>query len=238
MYPEISSMEGFAEMFGISSVMSLLSSIPGMLISLGTYIATALALYTIANRRGISKPWLAWVPVVNVWTLGAIADHYRLAHGTKKSRRKVLLGTSIATSVISVLVLVLCVVMLVSIFANADLMTGDISEEAAISVGLTAIGMLVLCLPLMVVAIIQMIFTYIALYEVFKSCDPSNAVLYLVLSIFIGICQPVFLVICRNKDDGMPKPQPKIVAEAIPQPAENPWEPKAAPAEPWEKKEE
>lgn len=234
---DISSMEGFAEMMGISSIMSMISAIPGMLISLATYIAVALALYTIANRRGISKPWLAWIPVLNVWTLGAIADHYRLACGTKKSRRKVLLGTNIAMSVLAVLVIVLCVAMLVSVFANADLVTGDISEEAAIEVGLIAIGMLLLCLPMMVVAIIHAVFYYIALYEVYKSCDSGNAVLYLVLSIFINICLPIFLVICRNKDDGMPKPQPQIVADAIPQSSENPWEPKAAPAEPWEKTE-
>ena len=235
---DVSSMEGFAEMFGVSSILSMISAIPGMLVSLAIYIATAIALYTIANRRGISKPWLAWIPVLNVWTLGAIADHYRLACGTKKSRRKVLLGTNIAMSVLAVLVIVLCVAMLVSIFANADLVTGDISEEAAIEVGLIAIGMLLICLPTMVVAVIHAVFYYIALYEVFKSCDPGNAVLYLVLSIFISICQPIFLVICRNKDGGMPKPQPQIVADAIPQSSENPWEPKAAPQEPWEKTEE
>lgn len=237
MYPEISSMEGFAEMFGISSIMSLLSSIPGMLISLGTYIATALALYTIANRRGISKPWLAWVPVVNVWTLGAIADHYRLACGTKKNRRKVLLGTNIAMQVLAGIVLVLAIGMIVSLVLSGALDAEYLPDDVMLSMFGYLGGMLVAMLPMMVLAVIFAVFYYIALYEVYKSCDSGNAVLYLVLSIFISICQPVFLVICRNKDDGMPKPQPEIVVEAIPQQTENPWEPKAAPAEPWEKTE-
>ena len=53
------------EMIGISSVMSLLSSIPGMLISIAVYVFTALALYTIANRRGLKNPWMAWAEYVD-----------------------------------------------------------------------------------------------------------------------------------------------------------------------------
>lgn len=224
---EYVSPELFEELFGVSSIMSMLSSIPGMLISLATYIAVAYSLYTIATRRGIGKPWLAWIPVVNVWTLGAIADDYQLkTNGQKKARRKVLLGLEIAVNVLALLLIILCVVMIIGLFANMDMQTGEVAEDAIMSTGLGAVGMLLLALPLMVVAIVKVIFHYIAYYDVFKSCDPGNAVLYLVLSIFINITQPVFLFLCRNKDDGMPKPQPEIPPAA--------WEPPAAPNEPWQ----
>ena len=34
-----------------------------MLLSIAGYVLTALALYTIARRRGLRNPWLAWIPV-------------------------------------------------------------------------------------------------------------------------------------------------------------------------------
>ena len=63
--------------------------------------------------------------------------------------------------------------------------------------------MLGLGLPLLGIAIAYAIFRYMALYDLFLSCDPQNAVLFLVLSIFVGVTRPFFLFACRNKDYGM-----------------------------------
>ena len=43
-----------------------------------------------------------------------------------------------------------------------------------------------------------------ALYDVYRSMDPSNSVLFLVLSILFGVTEPFFLFFNRNKDLGMP----------------------------------
>ena len=45
---------------------------------------------------------------------------------------------------------------------------------------------------------------YIAYYDLFRSCKPNNAVLFLVLSIFVGVTTPFFLFFNRKKDGGMP----------------------------------
>ena len=45
---------------------------------------------------------------------------------------------------------------------------------------------------------------YMALYDVYMSMDPSNGVLFLVLSIFFPITEPFFLLLNRDKDKGMP----------------------------------
>lgn len=60
-------------------------------IGLVQYILTSLALYTIADRRGIKNPWLAWLPVAYYWLLGSIADNYDETHGINRSWRKTLL---------------------------------------------------------------------------------------------------------------------------------------------------
>ena len=43
-----------------------------------------------------------------------------------------------------------------------------------------------------------------ALHDVYASCDPQNAALYLVLSIFFRFLKPVFLFVSRNLERGMP----------------------------------
>ncbi len=222
-YPELTE-----ELLGTGSILSLLSAVPSMLISIAVYVATAYGLYTIAKRRGISKPWLAWIPVGSAWILGAVADHYRMVtEGKRKNRRKILLGTDLAVLALCLLLIVLCVVMIVGVLIGIGSDTMEMPDSAVMTTGLSAIGILVLCLPLVVLSIIHTVFYYIALYDLYKSCEPENAVLYLVLSILISYCQPIFLVLCSKKDGGMYARQPQAHAE-IP----------AAPAEPWEQDKE
>ena len=66
------------------------------LISLAAYVFSSLAIYTIAQRRGIRHAWMAWIPMLNVWILGSISDQYRyVVKGQIKSKRKVLLALNI-----------------------------------------------------------------------------------------------------------------------------------------------
>ena len=254
---EIQSMlQEFEQAMGMGLVETLISEIPSMLISLAVYVFTALSLYTIAARRGIKNPWLAWIPYANVWLLGCIADQYRaVARGQTKYRRRVLLFTEIAGVVIGVLVVVLLIVMLVNMsafllehlgfgiggFLNPDNMEilegmeGQLSEadaqELLAAIMAPAVGMVLLALVMLPVSIVNLVFTYIALHDIYSSCEPGNATLYLVLSIFISYAQPIFLFLCRNKDMGMPMRQ-------VPQPEYQPvYEQPGIPEEPWERKE-
>jgi hypothetical protein len=44
-----------------------------LLIGLAVYIFVALCLYLIAKKTGVPHPWMAWIPVVNLWTFVAAA---------------------------------------------------------------------------------------------------------------------------------------------------------------------
>ena len=44
----------------------LISGIPTGLFSIAAYILTAMALYTVSRRRGLTHAWLAWIPVANM----------------------------------------------------------------------------------------------------------------------------------------------------------------------------
>ena len=56
------------------------------------WIIRSLSLHSIAKRRGIRNPWLAWIPIGSHWILGCVADQYQhLVQGKVTSRRKIML---------------------------------------------------------------------------------------------------------------------------------------------------
>lgn len=195
-----------------------------LLVAIAFYVLESLSVYTIAKRRGIKNPGLAWVPIANYWVLGCISDQYKyVAKGQIQNRRKVMLTLAITSAVLSI-----------------------ISTSVEYYVPGLAV---VLSLANYGVSIAAMVFWYMALYDLFNSCNPKNSVLFLVLSILLGVIRPFFLLACRNKDLGMPprkpaQPAPEAVAaphwqttpeepawESAPEPD---WQPTEPEREPWE----
>ncbi len=178
--------------------------IPSTLLSIAGYVLTALALYTLAKRRGLNKPWLAWIPVVNCWLIGSLSDQYQyVVKGQQKSKRKILLGLNITSLALAVVMIVLCIVMIVQIVMGAY--GGGVSEDEILGMILgPLLGILGLCLPVIGISIAYTIIYYIAMYDIYKSMDPNNCVLFLVLSIVFSITAPFFLFFNRDKDLGMP----------------------------------
>ena len=185
---------------------SLVFSSVGPTLSLVAYVFSALAIYTIAQRRGIRKPWLAWIPIVNIWILGSLSDQYRyVVKGEVKSRRKVLLTLSIINSVLTAAAVIRLIVMIVSFFTGSMQGMNENAMGRLLMEGV--LTSLAISVPMLILSIVKLVFECMALYDVYSSCDPANNVLYLVLSIIPGISQitrPLFLFLCRNQDGGMP----------------------------------
>lgn len=178
---------GFGRM---GSALSLLGRVLGggvvPLASVAIYVFTALSLYTIARKRGIACPWLAWLPVANLWLLGSVSDQYRyLTHGQLKHKRVTLLVLDIAA-------IVLAGCLAATVFA---LIAGAVSA---------VIPLIVVLLLLLGVGVALTVVRFMALYDVYASCDPENAALYLVLSVIFRFLQPIFLFLSRNLEKGMP----------------------------------
>ena len=174
----------------------LLGGVPTGLFGIAAYVLTALAISAVSRRRGLSKPWLAWVPVVNCWLLGSLSDQYQyVVKGENKSKRKWLLVLNIVKAVLMLTVVVLAAVLVVGAFFQGP-------GRRAMATPL--LGILGVVLPLAAVAIALCVIRYMALYDVYRSLDPNNAVLYLVLSILFSPTEPFFLFFNRDKDLGMP----------------------------------
>ena len=180
-----------------------LMGIPAFVIQIAAYVLSSLALYTIAKRRGLNHAWLSWIPVANVWILGSIADQYRyVARGEIKSKRKVLLTLNIISAVLTAVMVCLCIGAVGGAFSGAIM--GRPEDVILQNLLGTLAGMLGLIVPILGVAIAAAIIRYMALYDLYSSCDPDNKTVFLVIGILFGITEPVFLFLCRNKDLGMP----------------------------------
>ncbi len=175
-------------LLGVFLVVYFLILFLAMAFSVLTYVLHSLGLYAIANRRGIANAWLAWLPLGNIWILGNISDQYQyVAKGKIKNRRKIMLGLSIGLFAVYFLWLI---GMIVSAVAGGEL--------AAI------VGMIGGTFFLMIAAIVLTVLEYMAYYDLFQSCQPSNSVLYLVLSVLFNVTLPFFVFFIRKKDLGMP----------------------------------
>ena len=187
-----------------------------------SYVLSSAGMYTIAKRRGIHHPGLAWVPIANTWILGSISDQYQfVAKGKVRSRRKLLLT-------LNIIIALMPAAMTIS-GTTAALMSVD---SFGATVATTFVIAVIIWLIMVALAIVNAVFTYIAFYDLYSSCDPSNAVTFLVLSIFFSVTQPFFVFACRKKDRGMPprkEAQPPV--QEIPQ-AEETLEAEPMDAEP------
>lgn len=169
-----------------------------------SYVFHALSLYTISKRRGIRNPWLAWIPVGNMWILGSISDQYNyVVKGKVRSRRKILTGLTITVLALGALFYVSLFALMITAVSNAGLGAG---------IG-SVLVLLLTILAIVAVGITATVYQYLAMYDLFRSCDPDNAVLYLVLSILFSVVYPVFLFVCRKKDFGMPPRRPEPIPE-------------------------
>lgn len=169
------------------------------------YVFRSLGMYHIAKRRGIHNPWLAWLPVGQSWILGSVSDHYQyIARGKTRNYRKVLMWLEVGLYVISLVMSIISVVTSMGAVVGAAMEM----EELAIlgSMGLAGFS-IIMSLVVVAASVAYSVFAYICYYDVFRSCKPENATLFLILSIFVSAAMPFLIFACRKSDEGMP---PKI----------------------------
>lgn len=207
------------EEFGAGmGIFSILYSMGVSLVSIALYVLRAVGIYTIAKRRGINHPWMSWIPVVDLWVLGCISDQFQyVVKGKDRNKRKWMLGLSIAVAVVYIVFFVILGVTISRVIVTA---AGGMGADAILEAILDPVTAMLICIiPMVALSIAVVVIRYVAMYDLFTSCNPQNNVLFLVLSIFFNVTEPFFLFFSRNRDDGMPpRRQPQYV------PAQETWE--------------
>lgn len=192
--------------------------------SLLFFILQAIPLYAIARRRGIHHAWLAWVPIGNLWILGCVSDQYQyVTRHSIRNKRKKLLTLGLLAVAAAVLVAILS---LEAMMRFAGLAAAYFTNQANwVAIGRSLAGLALAAIVLSVLEIVLIVCKYMALYDLFRSCEPENASVYLLISIFTGVGQVILLMSCRNKDKGMPpRKTPVVEQREYRADEEEPWE--------------
>ncbi len=163
----------------------------GLAIAFVFYIFNALGLYQISKRRGYKNAWLAFIPVVNSFVLGGIADNINACY-MKKSNHRIwlivlqLINCALYFAYIGVLFSFMVKVIQQAIYYGAQPQYSDVAP------------IMLMGLLMGLVSIALLVFTCICWYKIFADYSPNNATLFLILSILFGIA-PFFIFAIRNK---------------------------------------
>lgn len=183
-----------------------------LMIRLIFHVFRSVGLYRIAKNRGIRHAWLAWIPVGSAWILGNISDQYRyVVKGRINHRRFVLLWLTVASTALSIAASVLSVDVLLAALSRFLFNAGRVNQIRMAA--FTAVSSVEA-----IVALVCLVFHYLTISDLYASCTKRYRVLYLVLSIVFKFLEPVFLFLCRDKEEGMPPRrvvQPVVVEEPV-----------------------
>lgn len=165
------------------------------IVLLPLYVLNAVPLYSIASRRQLKHAWLAWVPIGSAYVLGLISDDYQLlALGNEKNRR-------IWLPLFQGLTVAMFVTVWVLVFAEL------LREEPT-----NTLIVILVILGTVAAAIVGAVIKWIATYDLFRSCEPKNAGLYLALSIGVryvlpmaAIIREILMLVVSGKDMGIPR---------------------------------
>ena len=139
------------------------------------YVLQSLSLHTLARRRGIANPWLAWIPFGNSWIIGALARDYDKQNGISRRWDKTLLILSIVgIATFSVVYIALLVYLIINM---ATLESAGVTYGEDIAFELLG-GILVFYVLLIACAVVMSAvtaLTYLCVYKIFESTVPSSA---------------------------------------------------------------
>lgn len=189
-------------MLAVVAVVLLICSMVGI----ASYVMTSLSVYTIAKRREINNPWLAWIPVANYWIIGSIADDYDEKNGIKRKWRITLLALYIIFMAIFLVGYIGMIVAMVLYMVRTEYGTFDAPMNATmLSI---FVGIYVFAIVLSLISIAVSICYYICVFKIFESTVPERAVSYLLVSLLVPFGYPICLMLCRKK--GYPREEVEV----------------------------
>ena len=164
------------------------------------YLLNAFAVCKMSENLNLKNPKLAFIPIVNAFALGRIAELQKENEAKKPLKYSyILLALRIVALVLAIVLAVVAVNSLVSILTYANnALEGNEPMTAAMfkSVG-TVIWFYI---ATMIACVITAVVNYICVWRVFNLYECKNAVAKLVVSIIISIFASIFLFALRNKE--------------------------------------
>ena len=167
--------------------------------ALGAYFLQGFGMREMLRTLGFKKSWYAFVPFCNIYALGYIADRYDDRKGRTKYAKR-LLALMLTTIVLSVVLMISMLVIGVVSRMTGRLLLHEFPILDAV-VGLADIA-------LTVIAIVYIVLLFIALWRMFRLFAPEQAVVFLLISIFVAPSLPIVIYVIRNN-----KPQNVVMPD-------------------------
>ena len=192
-YSDYASMQELMEIFGempkefyaVFLGVLVIVAVFVLAVAVTVYLFSAIGLSKMGKNRGMTKNFLAFIPVANSWYIGALADHINAANGKRTNYRVTLLICMIIAEVMGLSYYI------ASYWQAFNMSTSSITSSIG-ALSLLSIGY-------SVISIVYTVFFSIVLYIIFKEYSPRYAVLFLVLSIVFSFLAPIFIFAIRNK---------------------------------------
>lgn len=178
---------------------SVLSFLFSGVLTASAFLLEAYCLFVIAKRRGLSKSWLAWIPVLQLWVLGDISDRYQKGFGKRRFMRWSLLTFCLISSLVGSLLSGMLKDLVIEFIRTG------VFQWPSLDWFLSAGGLVLITA---VLALVLKILQLLALYDLFRSCQPEKAPIYLLISFLISVSTPILLLLCHKKDLGLPTAEP------------------------------
>lgn len=162
-----------------------------LLLWLICYVFQGIALYRMAKQHGIAAPVLAWVPVLNFYMLGKVADRVSADAYGKYTHKRVALPifhAILTAGSYGLLAFIPAVIQfLVQFFAYYSYMPypGGSFDYHPVTIA-PYVSVLTTSLLLVTIAVLYYVFLLRAVYVMLKDRSPRNSGLFIVLCVFVS----------------------------------------------------
>lgn len=159
------------------------------------FLIGATGLFLISKKRYAKRPFMAFIPILSPYALGASADRANIKRGKKTNSANTLLLLSIFKTVAYIAFLVVTFLSfkeIVSVVNEATANGNQLSSEIL----KPAIFMVATYLIALILAVIYAVYYFIALFRVYKrEVNTALAVVLLILSLFVSPAKEIILFV-------------------------------------------
>ncbi|MBQ1988803.1 MAG: hypothetical protein II234_02715, partial [Clostridia bacterium] len=156
-----------------------------LVIGVALYILGAFAIFKLSKKVELKAPFISFIPFLQSFALGRIAEKYIKKDGSNSARFSILLFIfSAFYSIFNVIVNI------------EDAIAND--TKVTIDMFTSFIFVIALFFVLLVCAICYKIFFAIAIWRVFAIFDYKMATVYTIISVLFSTISPIFLFVIRN----------------------------------------
>ena len=164
------------------------------------YYFGAFAIYSLSKKVGISSSFISFIPFLQSFALGRLAEKYQKKNGRKSEKLGIIL---FIFNIIQTILLVFFIFM--SVYALIDVVkkVGDMiseNKEVTIDAFSAFIPVIAVFFVLFVIAVCYKIFYAISLWRIFTMFDCRMANLYTFISVICTVLSPMLLFVIKNNN--------------------------------------